>query len=302
MKVAAITNGISANYETACRIMRETGLQYAELQHLEGKQIPELAIGEVRSVPGVPVETLCEEEAYRVKALSEEYGITPVVITSHAFCGIPVKTTEIGDKTYEAHYALLKNAIRFAHILGVRLIRVMCFSKQPVMFGYHGAREWLANDNTTWEKFISLYPPVLELAEKEDVELILENGNGMVCSAALMRRMADDLQSDRLKFLWDPANGLYYNEKPTVEVYRYIRDILAHVHIKDLVVDIPTAMMDVKKIGQGELAPYLPALAEAMKEDGYEGCVSLENIYKPDGGTFLDGYYQDIVTLKELFE
>ena len=52
MKVSVITNGISQDYETCCKIMQETGVQYAELQEVYGKR----------------VELLSEQEAQQIKA------------------------------------------------------------------------------------------------------------------------------------------------------------------------------------------------------------------------------------------
>lgn len=301
MKIAAITNGISGNYETCCQIMNETGLEYAELQHLDGKQNPALAIGEKRSVPGVPVETLELSEAHRVKALSEKYHITPVIITSHAFVGLPVRGTELWDPVYTKHMELLKNAIAFAKICGVKMVRAMCFGKQPVMFGSHGAGEWLANDNSVWPKFVSLYQPIAQLAVDEDIDIVVENGNGMICSSLLMRRLWNDLKCERIKYLWDLSNAMYYAENPTLETYAMVKDILGHIHVKDMNLNIPGASMEVTKIGEGQLGPYLPLLAQALRRDGYAGCVSLENIYKPDGGDFVDGYRIDIAELKRIF-
>ena len=301
MKIAAITNGISGNYEEACRIMNETGLKYAEIQHLDGKQIEEFAIGEKRSVPGVPIETLAPEEAYRIKETSDKYGVEVCCITTHAFVGMPIKSTEVGDKIYSKHMRLLENGIHFAKVTGAKLVRAMCCERQPVSFGYHGAGEWLANDNRTWGKFISFYRPVVELAEKENIDIVIENGNGNICSSYLMRKMADDLGSSRLKYLWDISNAMYYSEMPTLGVYEMIKDILAHVHIKDMILDISKSYMDIVKIGTGQLGPYLPDIAEALRRDSFGGCISMENIYKPDSGDFVDGYKIDLVEMKRLF-
>lgn len=301
MKITAITNGISGNYEEACRVLQETGVRYAEIQHLDGEQDPALRAGEARSVPGVPVETLKIEEAYRVRDLSRQYGIEPALITSHAFCGVPIRNTEIGDPVYTLHMRQLQNAIAFAKITGAPLVRVMCFAKQPVTFGSHGAGEWLANDNTVWDKFLSLFRPIAELAEAEQITLVVENGNGQICSSYLMRKLADGLGSKRIRYLWDPANAMYYGEMPTLEVYESIRDILSHIHIKDCVADITRSYMDICEIGSGELAPYLPPLAAALRRDGYQGCVSLENIYCPDGGRCADGYRLDIRHMQDIF-
>ncbi|MCQ5131105.1 hypothetical protein NE562_15675, partial [Butyricicoccus faecihominis] len=98
MKISVITNGISQDYETCCKILKETGVRYAELQEVYGKR----------------VELLSEEEAQKIKSLNEQYGITPVSVTTHAFAGVDVMSLNVGDETYEKHMALLKNGIRVA--------------------------------------------------------------------------------------------------------------------------------------------------------------------------------------------
>ena len=50
------------------------------------------------------------------------------------------------------------------------------------------------------------------------------------------------------------------------------------------------------------MAPYLDDIREALERDDYDGYISLENIYRPDGGDFIDGYYLDIPELKKRFE
>ena len=39
MKIGVITNGLSNDFEGACRIMCETGVRYAEIQHHNGIRI-----------------------------------------------------------------------------------------------------------------------------------------------------------------------------------------------------------------------------------------------------------------------
>jgi len=49
------------------------------------------------------------------------------------------------------------------------------------------------------------------------------------------------------------------------------------------------------------MAPYLEPLAKALKSDGYKGAISLESVYRPDGGTFEDEFRASIDTMKRLF-
>ena len=49
------------------------------------------------------------------------------------------------------------------------------------------------------------------------------------------------------------------------------------------------------------MAPYLEPLAQALKDDGYQGGVSLENVYCPKGGTFEDGFNASVDEFKRIF-
>ena len=49
------------------------------------------------------------------------------------------------------------------------------------------------------------------------------------------------------------------------------------------------------------MAPYLEGLAGALKKDEYQGVVSLESVYRPDNGTFEDGFRECLPVLKNLF-
>jgi sugar phosphate isomerase/epimerase len=287
MRIGVITNGISEDFAMACRVMNQTGVKYAEIQNVFDK----------------PVETISADEAGTIKKLADASGIVPAIVTTHAFAGVPVSALEIGDATYEKHIALLKNAIQVAKCLGTTLVRSLVFTKQVVTFGYHGSDKWNAGGNMSWPKFVNLYGPIVDLAEEAGMQLCIENGfNGMVSSTRLAKKMIDELGGpSRISFLWDLANAIYYQEYPTVEVYEGIKDYIAHIHVKDLFINTVTSEVDIRPIGRGHLAPYLQDLAAALRRDDYRGCISLENIYRPDGGEFIDGYYQDIIEMQKIF-
>ena len=287
MKISVITNGISSDYETSCRIMRETGVSYAEIQNINNLPVEQMTVGDAR----------------KWKDISERYGVTPVCLTTHAFVGIPVEEIELHDELYRDQFDLLRNSIAIAKILGVQMVRSMTFAKAIVTFGWHGADQWLSGNNRAWPKFIELFQPLVKLAEDEGITLLVETCfNSMNTSAALNKRMIEELGSKNLKLLWDVLNAMYYHEYPTAEVYESIKGILGHVHIKDARVDTVNSSVDFCPLGSGDLGPYLPELARLLHRDGYEGYVSLENVYRPDGGDYVDGYHLDIPVLQRIFE
>ena len=286
MKISVITNGISQDYETACKIMNETGVKYAELQEAYGKR----------------VEYLTLDDARKIHALNEKYGIKVASVTTHAFVGIPVGSLEVGDAKYNEQMNLLKNGIAIAKIVGADHVRAMCFSRQIVMWGKNGADEWNAGGNKAWPKFIELYRPIAKLAEEEGISLIVENGfNGMLTSAYTARKFIEDLGSKSVRILWDPANAAWVGDIAYPDGYNEVKECLAHVHIKDMLLDPIRSTAEVVALGRGQIAQYCERIAAALRADGYDGYVSLENIYRPEGGEYVDGYREDIVTLKEIF-
>jgi len=49
------------------------------------------------------------------------------------------------------------------------------------------------------------------------------------------------------------------------------------------------------------MAPYLEDIGAALKRDGFQGVVSYESVYRPDGGTFEDGFKASIEKFKSTF-
>lgn len=286
MRISVINNGVSSDFRTCCRVLKKSGVTAVEIQNVDD----------------APVECHSVDAAKGWKSLCDEYGITPVIVTTHAFAGLPVGAVEVGDETYQKHMALLKNGIEQAKALGATMVRSMAFSKAIVTWGYHGADKWNAGGNKAWGKFLKLFEPIAALGEAENIDIMVENGfNAMVTSCYLAKKMIADLRAKRVKLLWDPCNALYYQEYATVEVYESIRDILGHIHIKDAKVDTIKSVVDFRPIGRGMMAPYLLDLADALRQDAYSGYISLENVLRPDGGDFIDGFYQDIPELVRIF-
>jgi hypothetical protein len=50
------------------------------------------------------------------------------------------------------------------------------------------------------------------------------------------------------------------------------------------------------------MAPYLLPLADDMKRNGDGGFISLESVYRPEDGSFEDGYRASLPKFKELFD
>lgn len=285
-KLGVITDGISRDLEHALQVATEADLEYAELQFIWDKEVGDLT----------------DDEMGRVMELVDRYGVKVPCITRHNFVGLLIGETQVDDDNHRLHMAALGRCFDMAKTLGTKLVRIMSFRKEMILFGYNGAEVWNASKGA-WEKLLTLLEPAVRMAEKADLTLVVETGNNaMITSAFLGCKLIDELQSDNLKVLWDPANTLYCNEVVYPDGYEALRGgYLGHVHIKDCRVDLAKASVEQCALGSGEMAPYLDDLAAAFERDNYEGVVSLESVYRPPGGTFEDGFHASVGKFKEVF-
>jgi sugar phosphate isomerase/epimerase len=281
--IGVITNGISMDLEHACKALKAEGMRHAELQFLWDKEVGDQA----------------PEEIEHIKKLKAEYNLSISCISRHVFAGLPVMLTQPGDEQYQRHLDGLKRCMKMAKELSCNLVRVMSFRKEMIIFGYNGAEKWVATDGS-WGKLVKLFEIPVRLAEEEGLTLVVETGNNaMINSAVLGRKLIDDLGTKHLKILWDIPNTLYCNEIPFPDAYEEVRDYVGHVHIKDCKVDISRATVRFCALGQGDMAPYLDDIFTSLKRDGYRGVVSYESVYRPDGGTFEDGFRESLPVLKK---
>ncbi len=286
MKLGVITDGISRDFGHALRVMSEAGLRYAELQFLWDNEVGDLTPEQTRSA----------------RELVSQHVMSVSCISRHVFGGLSVMDTQTTSRAYVEHLDALRRCIELARAFDCGLVRVMSFRKEMILFGSHGADVWNVSTGA-WDKLVELMAPAARVAEDADVTLVVETGNNaMVTSAHLAARLIDDVGSPRLATLWDPCNSLYCNEKPLPDGLAALTGgKLGHVHLKDAQVDIPRAAVACTQLGDGDMAPHLRGLAEGLRDGGYEGVVSLESVYRPDGGTFEDGFRASVDAFKARF-
>lgn len=285
MKLGVITDGISRDFEHALKVMTETGVEYAELQFLWDKEIGDQTSYEIQ----------------KIKKLVAQYEVIVSCVSGHNFAGLPVMATEPDDEVYKKHLESLKRCMFLAKELGTNMVRIMSGRKEMIIFGYNGAEKWVASTGS-WDKFLKLMEAPVKLAEDEGITLVVETGNNaMITSGVLAKKLIDDLGTKHLKILWDISNAMYCTEVPYPDAYEEIKDYVGHIHLKDCKVDIARATVRFCPLGTGDVAPYLEGIASALEKDGYQGVISLESVYRPDNGSFEDGFRECLPAFKKLF-
>jgi sugar phosphate isomerase/epimerase len=285
-KLGVITDGISRDLEHALQVATEHDLEYAELQFVWDKEVGDLD----------------DDQMATALALVDKYGVKVSSITRHNFVGLLVGEVEVGDAVHQKHMAALQRCIDMAKAFDTKIVRTMSFRKEMIIFGYNGAEDWNASRGA-WDKLIELLTPAVKLAEANDIILSVETGNNaMITSAILARKFIDDMGSDNLRLMWDPANTLYCGEVVYPDGFDALRGgYISHVHMKDCRVDIAGAAVWQCEMGTAEMAPYLEGIAAGLKEENFDGVVSLESVYHPDGGTYEDGFRASVGRFKEIF-
>ena len=286
MKLGVICDGISRDLKHAVDVMDEFGLDYAELQFVGDTEVGDHSKAEIAEI-----DTLLRDRGKPVSCLSR-----------HIFAGMTTANRP-GDDLHTAHMDALKRVIEMAHIVGSSLVRIMTQKKEQILWGTGGAEKWNVAHGA-WDTMPPLIAPAVELAKSEGITLVVETGNGtMVNSNYTARKLIDDLDAkDSLKVLWDPANNCWCHEVAYPDGYETVRDgYLGHVHIKDVQVFTPQATLEVRKMGEGQLAPMFQPIADAMRQDGYDGVISFESVYHPGNGDFEAGFRQCVGLFKEIF-
>ena len=285
MKLGVITDGISRDIEHALNVMAEYKLRYPELQFVWDREVGDHDAGQVA----------------RIKALLDQHDMEVSCISRHNFGGLPVLQTEVGDAAFEDHVSGLRRCIALAKTLGTNIVRIMSCKKEMILFGYNGAEDWIVTAGA-WDKLVKLMTVPVQIAEEEDMTLVVETGNNaMITSGFLARKLIDELGSSHLKLLWDIPNTMYCTDIPFPDAYNEIRDYIGHIHIKDAKADIARATVGFYPLGEGDVAPYLEPIANALKRDGYAGAISYESVYRPEGGTFEDGFRTSVAKFVEIF-
>jgi sugar phosphate isomerase/epimerase len=289
LKLGAIPSDIcgpNGNFEQALSLIQADGLKYADVEMVWGKRVG----------------THTEEENQQIKALLDKYGIQTAVVGGFAFRDQSAQHIELGDAVYRANMDEIKAQIALAKLLNCDKVRCLSFSKQMAIWGYNGADHRNAYHNNTWSKMLRLFEEPVRLAEDNGIVLMIETGvNTLLTSAYLNRKFIADMGSKNFKVLWDPANTLFNYETPFPDAYEEMKDCIGHIHIKDGTVDTRKSIITSTNVGEGTMANYMSDIADALKKDNYQGVVSLENFFIPDGGTLQDGYSQAVAGFKRIF-
>ena len=262
MKLSVITDEISVDFAHALDVMREYGVQGAELRSLWGTNIVDLS----------------DEEIGDALAILREKGMTVSCIASPLYkCELGGRDGQAAGQTHQARErtladqpAVLERCADLARIFGTRLVRVFSF--------------WKRGDLTleVEDRIVQELSEAAEAAGRRGIVLGLENEHSCYLgtgedTARVLRRV----NSPYLQAVWDPGNAFCAGENPFPSGYEAIRDYVVHIHLKDAI-RLENGRCKFVAIGDGEID--YKGQFEALRNLDYQGWLSLETHYSPTGG------------------
>lgn len=247
-RLSVITDEVSQDLDVVVRFAQRFNLDGIEIRSLWERQPQKL----LRNVD-------------KIKEVLSKHGLEVSGIASPFF-----KADIDSNEEYQIHLEILRNCIKLAKDLGTNIVRGFTFWRVGRLDEYLG-------------KIIKKFQKPIEIIEDEGITLGIENepstfvGNGRELAYFL-----DRLGSKNVKAIWDPGNdiGEPSRETPYPDGYRYVRGRIVHVHIKDGIRVEKMGKFKGAPFGEGDV-DYLGQL-RALKEDGYNGYLSLETHWRPE--------------------
>ncbi len=263
-KLGIITDEITEKLDQALDFISSYSLKYCELRGVWQKNIMNLS----------------QEELSRAKGLIEQHHLLVSDIGSPVFkYNLPEMTARPEKRdTFHASFTdqdsddLLRRSFDLARFLGTDKVRIFSYWRvdHPEK-AYPHVRDRLAE--------------AAALAAQNKIILVLENEHECnIGTGRELGRILRDVNSPHLRGNWDPGNAAMLGETPSPDGYREVRGLFAHVHIKDVRKEARTGKLSWAPVGGG----FIDWLGQirALRQDGYEGTMSLETHYRrPDGNT-----------------
>ena len=178
----------------------------------------------------------------------------------------------------------LKNLIKASNKLGVGMVTTFI------------GRNQLQTVDENLELVKKIWPPIIELAEAENVKIAIENcpmlfgpeqwpgGQNLMTTPAIWRKVFEILPSKNLGINYDPSHFVWQMIDYIQPIYEF-RDKIYHVHYKDIkvyqdklnqvgIMAYPLEFMSPKLPGLGDVdwGKYVSALTDI----GYDGCTCIE--------------------------
>ncbi|OGF48180.1 MAG: hypothetical protein A2452_04125 [Candidatus Firestonebacteria bacterium RIFOXYC2_FULL_39_67] len=246
-KLAVFTDEVSQDVKEVAAFCRKWKIEAVEIRTLMNKGPYNFSKPEIKTI----------------KSVLNDSGIKVCSIAGPFF-----KCTIDNKKEYNEHIDILKNCIDLAGATGTKIIRGFTFWRTGI------AEEQL-------DHVLEYFPEPIKLIKGAKMTLAIENEPAtFVGCARMLKVFLDKVNSPVVKAIWDPGNEIYDIDgiAPFPNGYRLVKDKIVHIHLKDAVRIGYEGKIACVPMGEGEVNYW--GQLKALKEDGYNGYISLETHWR----------------------
>src|SRR5579863_329530 len=239
IRLSAFADEISPDLDEQVAVLQREGIRYLDL----------------RGVWNINVLDLSDEQIGKIKRTLDAQGIGVAAI------GSPLGKVAL-DSPLEIQK--LERAIQVAKVFETLYIRI--FSFYPPERSTEGDVE----ADRYRDEVTGRLQVMIERASAAGVTLLHENekdiyGDSIAHCVDLMQSCEDE----HFRVAFDPANFIQCGQVPYPDAYEALLPWLAYVHVKD-------ALPDGSVVAAGGGVSHWPELLRHLREDGYDGFLSLE--------------------------
>lgn len=256
IRPAVFNDDLSHTFDKSVEIAKELGIEYLELRNVNGK-----GIGFIR-----------KEDIANIKSILKTTTVKIASIGSPVFS----KGCEIHDDDfYRAQRKILDTMFMLCNELEVYTVRVFGFDKPKAQLRQHHLNDYFDQIVAKWEE------PV-RAAEKHGVVLMFEpEDETYLGTGEDLSRVVKHFNSPSVKVCWDVSNAWNAGDISYPNGYQFIKNDIAHVHVKDAKLDPKTLKVSSDRviIGQGDI-PWAE-IFKTLHADGYDGFATVETPFLP---------------------
>ena len=245
--ISAFADEIAKDLDTQIKVCKENGISCIDVRAIDGVNVSKFTTKSARDY---------------AKQLNDASFTVPCI-------GSPIGKIRI-DEPFEPHLDLLKHCCEIAHIFDARYVRVFSF------YGPEGG-----NIADYRSKVMDQIASMVEVASDAEIVLLMENERGIYGEKPeAIKDIFQTIQSDNLKFLFDPANFVTVGISPYDDAWQKgLAELTHYFHMKDWKFGGDSGV----PVGEGD-GQIEQILADA-KARGFEGYMTLEP-HLSHGGQF----------------
>ena len=255
-RISALTDEIARSPQAAIEFLKQYGLRLAELREVPGGG-------------GTYDESLSDEQLRAAAKQFQDAGIRVSFLDAGSMkyylpgteaARLRQESQEARAKRvaregaeFERRMEHIRKALNAAKILGTDKVRIFAFGR-------------VAEPLKLMPRVVEVLEPMVELAAKEKIQLLVENeASCNVATAAELAALMKLMPSKWIGINWDITNGMGFKEVPFPDGYDLLpKDRIGNVHIKGRsVLDYPERQ-------------NWRAIFDTMSKDGYTGAFGLE--------------------------